>query len=142
MIRNFVVSVFCMLLLSPSSDTFAENTKKIKVVIHVTKANNRSYRAALNYAMHLQKEYSTYDKEIEVVSNGCGIGLVNSHNVFGDRIQELQKLGIKFTACSNSLKAARKISGVQPLVKGVVVVKSGVLRVIKLQREGFMYITP
>jgi len=63
-----------MLLLSQSTEIFAEKTKKIIMDIHVTKANNRSYHAALNYAMHLQKEYSAYDKEIEVVSNGRGVG--------------------------------------------------------------------
>ena len=56
-------------------------------------------------------------------------------------IQALQEKGVRFEACGNTL-SSRKID-VKELVDGVIVVRSGMAELARLQaREGYAYIKP
>ena len=135
MIRNIILPVFLVILFLNSSGIQAETnigSKPLKILIHVTKARNSSYRIALSYIKQIQDEYKGRDYSIEVVANGPEIGLVNSQNVFDRSIIAFQKTGVKFSACNRTINILRAQNKVVPLVKGVNVTKSGVLRVIKL----------
>ena len=115
-------------------------SSEVKVVIHVTNGNKRTYQAALNYTYSLREEYG--DKvDIQIVANGPGIGLVNSNNNYTDEIQSLLKKGVKVSACNTTVKIMRNFRKL-PIIEGVQFVPTGVVEVIKLQKKGYLYLHP
>ena len=79
--------------------------------------------------------------KIEIVANGAGIGFVNSNNKYAEEIQGLLKDGIKISACNTTVRIMRKFQKL-PIIEGVKFVPVGVVKVIELQRKGYLYLNP
>jgi len=114
---------------------------KINVVIHVTQNGGRHYRAALNYAYVIRDEYGKENVNIEIVANGPGIGLVNSNNKYGHSIKRLMNDGVRFSACNTTARYMREHQEL-PIIENVKFVPYGVVRVLELQRKGYLYLRP
>lgn len=133
--------LFSSLILFNSVSVAAEKSvTPVKVVIHVTNGSKNTYRAALNYTYSLREEFG--DKaEIQIIANGPGIGLVNSNNNYTTQIKSLLKNGVKVSACNTTVKIMREFRKL-PIIKGVKFVPTGVVEVIKLQQQGYLYLHP
>ncbi len=113
---------------------------KVRVVIHVTHNNKRVYQAALNYTYSLLEHYGNKVK-IAIVANGPGIGLLNKNNSYTKEIKTLIEEGVSVSACNTTVHIMRKFKDL-PIIKGVKFVPTGVVKVIELQREGYLYLHP
>lgn len=78
--------------------------------------------------------------EIEVVAYSKGVNALMRDSEYSDMIYELIDDGVRFAACSNTLKALGITSG--KLVDGVDTVSSGVGEIVRKQCDGWAYIRP
>lgn len=117
-----------------------QDSGNLKVVIHVADNFKQTYRAALNYADSLLEKYGN-SISIAIVANGPGIGLVNRNNAYTQRIKGLLKQGVKISACNTTVSILRQYKEL-PIIKGVKFVPTGVVEVVKLQSEGYLYLKP
>lgn len=76
--------------------------------------------------------------EVEVVAYGPGVSGLLAKAAVADRIEALLKAGVPVHACQNTMHA-RHLT-VADLLPGVGTVPSGVVEVIRRQREGWSYV--
>jgi len=77
---------------------------------------------------------------VEVVVNGPAVEVLTLHGVNGARLQRLAARGVKFLACSNSLRA-QGIPSEQVLPQAQVI-SAGVVHLTARQLSGWAYIKP
>ena len=112
---------------------------KHRIVVELDYPGVAQYGVAINNIENLLKAFGKEPTEIEIVCHGAGIDLLFSHeNKLSSRIQKLQKSGVKFAACNNTLKG-RKI-GKDRIFPFVTVVDSGTAEVIRKQEVGWSYL--
>ncbi len=142
LIRLIPLFVFFTILMLPQTSSAAKNdsTEIVRVVIHVTHSNQQVYRAALNYSRSLLEHYGDKVK-IAIVANGPGIGLLNKKNRYIKDIQSLIKKGVTVSACNTTVRIMRKFKEL-PIIEGVEFVATGVVKVIELQQQGYLYLHP
>ena len=143
------LSLFCGILLllgytlaSASEKSEEDRQISAKVVIQVTTDDPRLQNMLFSNIRNLQHEMGVNNLVIEVVAYGPGLGLVTSDSRFRDQVEELAAT-VRFSACENTIAAVAKRTGQKPeLIDGVVTVPSGIARVVQLQQQGYVYITP
>lgn len=114
-----------------------------KIVIQVSTDDVRTQRIALNNAVNLQKALGQDNIAIEIVAYGPGLGMLAEGSSQASRIPSLAMQDIKFSACGNTMKKVAKKRGTPVvLLPGVGKVQAGVLRIMKLQQEGYAYVRP
>ena len=128
---------FLLAAVASSAGAFAQT--KHRIVVELDTPGTAAYGFALNNIENLKKAFGTDPVEIEIVCHGGGIDLLFSHdNKLAPRIQRLQKSGVRFAACNNTLKG-RKI-GKDRIFSFVTVVDSGTAEVIRKQEAGWSYL--
>jgi len=112
---------------------------KHRVVFHVNVDQDERWQEVLNNVENVQRAFGPEGVEIEVVTHGAGVGLVQSRNAsLRERVERISKTGPVFAACSNTLKKNELTSA--DLDTGVKVVDSGLAEVIRRQEEGWTYV--
>lgn len=112
---------------------------KHRVVFHVNVDQEERWQEVLTNVENVQKAFGPGNVEIEVVTHGAGIGLVQARNAsLRERVERISKTGPVFAACSNTLKKTELTSA--DLDTGVKVVDSGLAEVIRRQEEGWTYV--
>jgi intracellular sulfur oxidation DsrE/DsrF family protein len=123
----------------PGPASRAHGDKKHRVVFHVNVDQEERWQEVLTNVENVQKAFGPENVEIEVVTHGAGIGLVQARNVaLRARVEQIAKTGPVFAACSNTLH--KKELGASDLDAGVKVVDSGLAEVIRRQEEGWTYV--
>ncbi len=118
------------------------------VAIHVDQNDPQVMNMALNNAQNVASYYDEQgdDVFIEMVAYGPGLTmLVDGKSPVADRIStmSLEMENLSFAACGNTLKGMEaKVGHKVPLMSEVVVVPSGVVRLIELQEQGYAYVRP
>ncbi len=140
MLRYILLSLFSILFFYNTAAIAKTDTNTVKVVIHVADSYKQTYRATLNYSDSLLEEYGK-NLTLAIVANGSGIGLLNSNNSYAPKINKLLKRGVKIFACNTTVKIMRQFQKL-PIIKGVKFVPAGVVEVIKLQSQGYLYLKP
>lgn len=118
------------------------------VAIHVDENDPQVMNMALNNAQNVASYYDEQGDEvfIEMVAYGPGLTmLVEGKSPVADRIStmSLEMENLSFAACGNTLKGMEAKAGHEvPLMSEVVVVPSGVVRLIELQEQGYAYVRP
>ncbi|PZQ49945.1 MAG: hypothetical protein DI556_10270 [Rhodovulum sulfidophilum] len=118
------------------------------VAIHVDEDDPTRMNMALGNAENIQKYYDARGEEvaIEFVTNGPGLSMLRADiSPVKDRIAKMaaRMPGLTFSACANSIATIKKRDGIDvPLLPGVQVVDSGVVRLMQLQGEGYAYLRP
>lgn len=116
--------------------------EKYKVIFHINESNK--WNALLANVNNLIKDLGQSNVIIEVVANGMAVadyvrGEEKQDN-FIDKINDAANLGVKFTACRNSL-LGNKID--ENLIPGfITVVPAAVTELVRRQFEGYAYIKP
>jgi len=131
-----------LLLLSLSANpTWAGD--KLKVVYHVSDEDKVPFVLG-NIQNHIDGVGGPDNIEIVLVSHGPAVKRfvdIDAVDTVRNGVAKLQKEGVEFDACANTLKAL----GVEPdeLLPGFVIAeKGGVTRIGELESEGYVYIRP
>jgi intracellular sulfur oxidation DsrE/DsrF family protein len=108
--------------------------------------------AAMNLALNNASNVAQYYKErgekveIEIVAFGPGLHMLREDtSPVKERIKSIKESipNISFKACGNTQQNMRNVEAKDiPLVSQATVVKSGVVRLMQLQEQGWSYIRP
>ncbi|MBT8438878.1 MAG: hypothetical protein KJO91_04060 [Gammaproteobacteria bacterium] len=130
---------FFSLQISAAEKSFAET----KVVLQISDSDPFKQTLVLNVANNLIKHYGPDQVDIEIVAFGPGLRLMFAENVNTGRIQSLVDNGVRFAACSNTVRGMSKILGEEPVLnKNAVKVSAGVVRIMDLNKQGYQVIKP
>lgn len=151
------IAIFCLGLLigvsgvkmtplaASTQDQVAEQSIT-KILVHLTSADTEGGLNTLNNLEQLLEDYQARDQvvRIQVVANGHGIKLFDPKNtVIAHRIARLSRQydNLAFAACKNTIQQMQIAEDrhVQ-LIPQVKLIDSGVVEVIRRQREGWTYI--
>ncbi|MDH3327519.1 MAG: hypothetical protein OEM38_12495 [Gammaproteobacteria bacterium] len=114
-----------------------------KVVLQISDTNPIKQTLVLNVASNLVKYYGPDAVDVEIVAFGPGLRLLFADNANEGRIQGLDASGVRFSACTNTLKKMTKVLGYKPvLTKYATAVRPGVVTIIDLVEKGFVLVKP
>jgi intracellular sulfur oxidation DsrE/DsrF family protein len=114
-----------------------------KVVLQISDPNPFKQTLVLNVAGNLIKAYGQDDVDIEIVAFGPGLRLLFADNVNKGRIAGLANSGVRFAACSNTIRNMGKKLGHAPsLSSHAVKVKAGVVQIVDLVKKGYILVKP
>lgn len=115
-----------------------------KIVLQISDNDPTKQTLVLNVANNLLKEYGPDKVAIEIVAFGPGVRLMFDDNVNKGRIKSLDASGVKFTACSNTIKKMTSILGHPPKIVSYATTGSpGVVRIAELVTEkGYLLVKP
>ncbi len=136
-----------LLLLLVSNGWAEENGNKPfaekHVVLQISDPNPFKQTLVLNVASNLIKHYGQDQVDIEIVAFGPGLRLLLADNTNRSRIEGLAGQGVRFSACSNTIRAFTRKLGKEPeLNPHAVRVSAGVVRIIDLVSQGYFLIKP
>jgi intracellular sulfur oxidation DsrE/DsrF family protein len=157
--QSAAVCVFALFLVAPPAaaqgkgaapqPTASEVTKKAhRLVLQVNTNEPAMMNLALNNATNVEQYYKDRGEkvEIEVVTFGPGLHMLRDDtSPVKDRIKAIaEKMpSISFKACGNTQENMHKAENKEiPLVSQATLVKSGVVRVMELQEQGWTYVRP
>ncbi|MBS1916877.1 MAG: DsrE family protein [Bacteroidetes bacterium] len=139
--KNYFAFLFSLFFISIS--TFAQNeiantNAKHHVILEMTSNDTLAWKGAMNNIKHIKEKWGT-DVQVEIVAHGPGIEMLMKQKATQQmQMAALQKEGVQFAACMNSMKA-RNLSR-NDLVQEAEPVPSGVVEVITKQEEGWSYL--
>jgi intracellular sulfur oxidation DsrE/DsrF family protein len=131
---------FLICFLSPNALAADSSTAKGKVVMQVSDADTGKWNLVLNNAKNIQQSYGAEKVDIEIVTFGPGIAMLRSNSVSAKQIEEAQYMGINIVACQNTMKAMKLTQN--DMLSTVGYVPSGVVEIMKKEKEGYAYIRP
>jgi intracellular sulfur oxidation DsrE/DsrF family protein len=122
--------------------------KAHRLILQVNTSEPAMMNLALNNATNVEQYYKDLGEkvEIEIVTFGGGLHMLREDtSPVKDRIKAIaEKMpSISFKACGNTQENMGKAEHKNiPLVSQATLVKSGVVRVIELQEQGWTYVRP
>jgi len=158
-----VVGVVVLLLAAPPADAAVEqrqpakqalkrfvaaNKKPHNLVLQVNANDPAMMNLALNNATNVAQYYKDLGEKvtIEVVTFGPGLHMLRDDtSPVKARIKSIKEANpaITFKACGNTQENMHKAENKDiPLIPEATVVKSGVVRVMQLQEQGWSYVKP
>ena len=163
-----LAAIAALLLIAPSSEAQVNKKKSAQAtkLTAVTKTNpqatekahrlilqvNSNEPAMMNLALNNASNVVQYYKDlgekvsIEVVTFGPGLHMLRDDtSPVKARIEvlALSSPEISFKACGNTRENMSKVEGKEiPLISEAKIVKSGVVRVMELQEQGWTYVKP
>lgn len=133
----------CFLSLLLSNALAAKEFAEEKIVLQISDSDPFKQTLVLNVASNILKHYGQDRVEIEIVSFGPGLRLLFKDNVNTDRIQSLVGSGVRFSACSNTIRGMGKKLGEDPMLnKNAVKVSAGIVRIVDLMNQGYKLVKP
>jgi intracellular sulfur oxidation DsrE/DsrF family protein len=138
MLRICLITVLTLVYLPGLS--LAEDIKK--VVLQLTDGSPEKQVLVLNVADNLVAKYGDKVK-IEIVAFGPGLKLVLKDNLQNDRIKQLAKKGVDFSACRSTYrKMSEMLKKDEPLNPHAGMVEGGAIRILELIEQGYVLIRP
>ena len=119
-----------------------------RLVLQVNSDEPEVMTLALNNAANVERYYTVMNEkvEIEIVAFGPGLHMLREDtSPVKDRIKTMadKTSSITFKACGNTQEnMAKQEKKPIPLISQASVVKSGVVRVMELQEQGWSYVRP
>jgi uncharacterized protein len=160
-VMSLVVSVCVGALFLPASQAAAQGKdppamsrapdlakKAHRLVLQVNTNDQAMMNLALNNAANVEQHYRELGQkvEIEIVTFGPGLHMLRDDtSPVKDRIKAMAEKSpaISFKACGNTQENMNKSENKAiPLVSQATLVKSGVVRVMELQEQGWSYVRP
>jgi len=112
-----------------------------KIVLQISDPNPFKQTLVLNVASNIIKHYGEDKVDIEIVAFGPGLRLLFDGNANAGRIDGLAQKGVRFSACSNTVRNMSKKHAIK-LGSHAVKVKAGVVQIIGLVKKGYTLIKP
>jgi len=122
--------------------------KAHRVVVQVDSDDSALMTLALNNATNIEQYYKELGEpvQIEIVAFGAGLNMLREDtSPVKDRIKAIadKTSSISFKACGNTEEKMGKAENKEiPIISQATVVKSGVVRIIELQEQGWTYVRP
>lgn len=114
-----------------------------KVVLQISDPNPFKQTLVLNVAHNLLKHYGQDSVAVEVVAFGPGLRLLMKNNSNSNRIASLSDAGVRFSACGATIHSFAKKLGHTPVLNShAVTVSGGVVRIIDLEKQGYVLVKP
>ncbi len=110
------------------------------VIIQVSDNDPERWTLALNNAKNFQKDLGKDNVTIEIVAYGPGINMLKKDSTVAKRLEEAKAQGITVLACENTMRN-KKVSRDQ-MHSQISYIDSGVVEIMKKQREGWAYLRP
>ena len=132
----------------PDPRASSSDMKVHRLALQVNTAEPGAMNLALNNATNVEEYYKGRGEkvEIEIVAFGAGLHMLREDtSPVKNRIKAILETrpSISFKACSNTRENMHRAENKQiPLLPQVAVVKSGVVRLMELQEQGWSYIRP
>lgn len=131
----------------PATTTTATTPKTHRLVLQVNSNDPATMNLALNNASNVEQTYRELGEkvEIEIVAFGPGLHMLRDDTSPVKERKAIAKKSpaISFKACSNTRDNMGKVEEKNiPLVAEATLVKSGVVRLIELQEQGWTYVRP
>ncbi|HEY6982412.1 hypothetical protein [Reyranella sp.] len=159
MMRAATVGVVALLLAAPPAATQSTHSALTLPVPSVAKKDHRlilqvnvndaaMMNLALNNATNVEHYYKSLGEkvEIEIVTYGPGLNMLRDDtSPVKERIKAIaEKMpAISFKACGNTRENMRKVEEKEiPLIPQATLVKSGMVRIMELQEQGWSYVRP
>jgi intracellular sulfur oxidation DsrE/DsrF family protein len=120
-----------------------ESVKPLKIVVHVNFGDVARQGHGLKNVENILKsaEVAGIPTQIEVVCHSDGIILLQkSKSGHATPIEALQKKGVRFAACENTMRQRSILPG--DLLPGVTTVPSGAFEIVVRQQDGYAYFKP
>jgi len=146
-IRTLLLVTFCFYAVLMQVNVFAGIDEKPfaerRVVLQISDPNPFKQTLVLNVANNLMKHYGPDQVDVEIVAFGPGLRLLFADNANAGRITGLSENGVRFSACSNTMKNVTKQLGYEPALHvSAKPVVAGVVQIIDLVGQGFTLIKP
>jgi uncharacterized protein len=131
-----------------ASPSTAASKKAHRLVLQVNSNDPATMTLALNNATNVEQYYRERSEkiEIEIVTFGPGLHMLRDDtSPVKDRIKAIadKAPAISFRACGNTQENMGKAENKPiPLLAQATVVKSGVVRLMELQEQGWTYVRP
>lgn len=112
----------------------------MKAVFHHSNDESGLHDRVVGNVANLLDDETVELDDVAVVANSGGLELLLEDSPQSDRVNALQRRGVRFKQCRNTIEGA----DVAPtdLIDGVELVSSGVGELTRLQADGYAYITP
>jgi uncharacterized protein len=118
----------------------ADEAVAYKVVIQVSDNDLAKWNLALNNAKNIQQALGKNNATVEIVAYGPGIDMLKLDSEVGSRLSEAADSGVLVAACANTMRAHKLTAAdMHPAAQ---IVPSGVVEIIRREREGYAYIRP
>jgi len=146
--KSVISVLLAMLLLVLSPGTPAQESDKpfaeAHVVLQLADGDAQTQARTLSVANNLIKHYRGPDFiDIEIVAYGPGISLLYPDNANRERVLSLMANDVRFVGCTNTLDTIERSTGERPeLIADVVLVKTGVARLIERAQQDYVVIRP
>ncbi len=137
-----------LLLLAASLPALAEDSDKpfaeAHIVLQLADGDEQTQARVLSVANNLIKHYGGPDfVDIEIVAYGPGISLLYPGNEQHERISSLMANDVRFVGCQNTLDTIERAAGKRPqLISNVILVQTGVARLVERAQQDFVVIRP
>lgn len=129
---------FSFVALLFANSIHAQVYKEHKVVIQLNTADTASWSSTIGNIKNLQKIWPN-NISIEVVVHGKGLDLLVANKThLANDVNELNKEGVVFSACENSMKKHHIIK--TDLLPVAIIVPSGVAELVLKQEQGWSYL--
>lgn len=119
-----------------------------RLAIQISDADMAKMNAVLDIAANVSRHYSAQgdEVEIEVVAFGGGVHMLRSDtSPVKERLARFVQsmVNVTFQACGNTLDTMERQEGERPpLLEGVSIVQTGVVRLIELDEQGWTIVQP
>ena len=126
----------------------AQETRTHRVVIQVTENNEGAMNRALGNARNATEYYAERGEDliVEIVTYGPGITMLRDDiSPVKDNIARTREEvpNLVLSMCNNSKEGAERREGITITpVEGTQIVLAGIVRVMELQEEGYVYAKP
>lgn len=141
--KTWALAFVCLFSLISFNAHAAKEFAEEKIVLQISDSDPFKQTLVLNVANNILKHYGPDRVEVEIVSFGPGLRLLFKDNVNAGRIESLVSNGVRFSACSNTIKAMGKKLGEEPVLnKNAVKVSAGVVRIVDLTNQGYKLVKP
>ncbi len=133
---------------TPAADSPVRDDEVRRIALHVNFDDAERMNYALNNAENLHGYYRQRGKavEIRVVAHGPGLHMLRvDTSPVKERIAAMVSAqeGLGFFACSNTRSRMAMVEGkTPPVIEQAVMVASGVVELVELQRAGWSYLKP
>ena len=117
-----------------------EAASKEKLVIQVSDGDAAKWNLALNNAKNVINAYGADKVVVEIVTYGPGIGMLKMDSAIANRIDESKQSGVSIVACQNTMKNMKLTN--EDMLPNTSYVPSGVVEIMKKQKEGYAYLRP
>ena len=132
----------------PAPPAQGVDKKTHHLILQVNTNDPAMMTLALNNAINVEQYYKNLGEkvEIEIVTFGPGLNMLRDDtSPVKDRIIAIAEktASISFKACGNTQENMHKAENkIIPLISQATLVKSGVVRVMELQEQGWTYVRP